>query len=231
MHNSCPPQSGSQPQDEHTFIGFDCAYRTLGWCVLGYNPRVLTRELRATGANALAQCLRDLFHLRAGGVEDVLGDKIDEFDQATRARQLAAGVRRILTAAAIDPATLAQATVIIERQPRKRKFGFTGSSVHDTNQTIEAQLVFYFSVMCPARCVYLISAGKKNRLACALLSEPRVKTYPARKKQSRRAYVHLASMFNFDAHPQAREFRHVKADRADACVQIIAAIFLCADNI
>jgi len=224
-------------QDEHTFIGFDCAYRTLGWCILGYNPRSLTRAIHESNAatngiatigattNGIAPCARDLFCLRAGGVEDVLGQKIDEVDHAERAIRLATTLRAIIPASIV-----ARSTVIIERQPRKRGRGFS-SAVHDTNQTVEAQLVFYFSAVCRARKVYLISAGKKNKVACALLREPPVTTYDARKKQSRRAYVRLAEHFNFDAHSRACDFPHVRADRADACVQIIAGIFLCAKSI
>ena len=219
--------------DEHLFIGFDCAYRTLGWCIIGYNPCALTEAARDCARNdcgkpycdRFKQCVRDLFHLRAGGVEDVLGQNIDEVDPSARAVRLLDTIRRI-----IPEDIIARSTVIIEKQPRKRGAGFC-TSVHDTNQTVEAQLVFYFSAIKPAHKVYLISAGKKNTFACTLLKEEHVKTYNARKKQSRRAYVCMAEHFNFSAHVGAQEFRHVKADRADACIQIIAAIFLCANNI
>jgi len=202
--------------DEYTFLGFDCAYRTLGWCVLGYNPR---------GAILCPQTLapRDVLALRAGGVEDVLGAPIENIAETERARRLAATVARIC--AGID---IARAIVVIERQPRKCR---ARRGVHDTNQTIEAQLVLYFSAIAPARAVHLISGSKKNALAQIILHEPRVATYAERKKQARRAYVHLATLFNFDAHPEARNYRRVRPDRADACVQIVATIFLCARNI
>jgi hypothetical protein len=211
--------------DEHLFIGFDCAYRTLGWCVLGYNPRALTNALRERNEGGLKSAMRNLFRLRAGGVEDVLGQKIDTLDPSERAKLLAATLDRI-----VPRDEIARATVIIEGQPRKRGVGFN-ASVRDTNQTVEAHLVFYFSVVRPAQRVYLISAGKKNKLACALLGEAHVKTYAARKMQSRRAYVRIAEHFNFSAHAEALNIKRVKADRADACVQIIAAIFLCTKNI
>lgn len=226
MHNS--------PDDEHVYIGFDCAYRTLGWCILGWNPHVIQdNDLIISGDSAqesntrsdivasLAACVkrnRSFLHLRAGGVEDVLGQNIDTVDAPTRARKLADTLNRIIPRDIIH-----RAHVIIERQPRKRgQFG----SVHDANQTIEAQLLFYFSAIYPAHMVELIHAKKKNQLACVVLGENPVKTYAARKNQSRRLYVHFARLFDFSADSNATNIKHVKADRADACVQIIAAIFL-----
>lgn len=213
--------------EEHLFIGFDCAYRTLGWCILGYNPRAVINCTDAEWRpDQLQSCLRNVFHLIGSGVEDVLGENIDGVDHSTRARRLIATLRRI-----IPPNIVSRAKVVIERQPRKRGRAFGNSAVHDSNQTIEAQLIYHFSVVCPAACVYLVSAGKKNRISCQLLNEERVGTYVERKKQTRRAFVRLAEHFNFDICPYARTYKHVRADQADACIQIIAAIFLCAKNI
>lgn len=213
----------SVSQDEYVFIGFDCAYRTLGWCILGYNPRTCANALHGLGD---LSCARNTFRLIGSGVEDVLGENIDDVDHSTRAKRLLATIRRIIP---FD--VIARATVVIERQPRKQGGGRFRSGVHDTNLTVEGQLVYHFSVVCPAQKVYLVSAGKKNKISCQLLNEERVLTYAQRKKQTRRAFVQLASVFNFDVCPYAGVLRHVKADQADACVQIIAAIFLCTKNI
>lgn len=245
--------------DEYTFIGFDCAYRTLGWCILGYNPRALTECLTTSPKNALnlETCARNLFHLRASGVVDVLGATIEEVDHSMRAVLLAQTLRSIIPADIIS-----RATVVIEKQPRKRGHQFAGAhagSVHDSNQTVEAQLVYHFSVLYPARRVYLVSPSKKNRLACSLLHEDHVTTYSARKKQSRRAFMRMAELFNFDVvasiiggkhrkkeaasvtsldlhimpvfDTSPKAIRHIKADQADACIQIVAAIILCPEYI
>lgn len=245
--------------DEYTFIGFDCAYRTLGWCILGYNPGALTECLTTSSTknsknvSELEMCARNLFHLRASGVVDVLGATIEEVDHSTRAILLAQTLRSIIPADIIS-----RATVIIEKQPRKlgRQFG---GSVHDSNQTVEAQLIYHFSVLYPARRVYLVSPNKKNQLACSLLHEDHVTTYSARKKQSRRAFMRMAELFNFDVvapiiggskketmssvgdldsdlRPRftsisSKAIRHIKADQADACIQIVAAIILCPEYI
>lgn len=257
--------------DEYTFIGFDCAYRTLGWCILGYNPRALTECLTTSpttssttsstksskNVSKLEMCARNLFHLRASGVVDVLGATIEEVDHSTRAILLAQTLRSIIPADIIS-----RATVIIEKQPRKLGRQFAGAhtgSVHDSNQTVEAQLIYHFSVLYPARRVYLVSPNKKNQLACSLLHEDHVTTYSARKKQSRRAFMRMAELFNFDVvapiiggskketmssvgdldsdlRPRftsisSKAIRHIKADQADACIQIVAAIILCPEYI
>ena len=36
--------------DDYTFIGFDCAYRTLGWAILGFNPCSVAEKLRRVSA-------------------------------------------------------------------------------------------------------------------------------------------------------------------------------------
>lgn len=211
-----------ETDDEFTFIGFDCAYRTLGWCVMGYNPSLLITELSRESAPR-AQCARNLFHLIGSGVIDVLGGNIETFGCAERAIKLNEAITGLIPAHVV-----ARSVVVIERQPRKRMHG---GGVHDANQTIEAQLVYHYSVVQRAHGVYLISAAKKNKISAQILCEEPARTYATRKKQTRNAYTKLLSVYNFDAHSGARVLRHIKADLADACMQIFAAIFLCAKDI
>lgn len=202
--------------DEFVFVGFDCAYRTLGWCVMSYNPASFAFPF-------VVARTRNLLRLIGSGVIDVLGDNIDAFDCGERAAKLHETLVKL-----VSPALAARAIVIIERQPRKR---MRGGGVHDTNQTIESQIVYHFSTICKARGVYLISATKKNQISAQILHELPAQTYATRKKQTRRAYEHLSRAFNFDAHVGNCVMRHIKPDQADACLQIIAAIFLCTKDI
>lgn len=200
------------------FIGFDCALRTLGWTILGYTPSIITRNIDGM-RNA-----RDVIHLFGSGVYDTLGDNIDNVSDYERARMLAHALDSIVP----PDFPVSRAYVIIERQPRKR--GMFGS-VRAATSCVESQIVYHFSVVRPAHYVYLISAGKKNHIARTLLHESVARTYAERKKQTRRAFVHLAGIFNFDACANRANVKRVRADMADACLQIIAAIFICARDI
>jgi len=228
-----------QGKDETIFISFDCAYRTLGWCILGYNPQRALRD--PCYGNA-----RDLFRVIDGGVEDVLGTEIVNVTHRERARLLGATLDRIIPRELVE-----NAIVIIEHQPRQQSVRGVGT-VRGDNQAVEAQLVMYFTVHAVARGVYLVAPKKKDTISSAILHEPIGKTYAERKKQSRRAYVQLASVFNFDvclarlapiavddvgngkkrARRVARSpLSFLKADQSDACLQIFAALFLCAKSI
>jgi hypothetical protein len=157
-------------------------------------------------------------------VYDVLGANIDSISDSERARLLA----RALDSIVPRDFPISRAYVIVERQPRKRgAFG----SVRVATSCVESQIVYHFSVTRPAQYVYLISAGKKNHIARELLHESIARTYAERKKQTRRAFVHLARIFNFDACANRFDFKHIRADMADACLQIVAAIFICARDI
>jgi hypothetical protein len=204
--------------DERIFIGFDCAYRSLGWCILGFNPERALRD----------RDWRNLFRLIAGGVEDVLGEPIADVSHDQRAIRMHACITRITR---IIPADIVRrATIVIEHQPRRQSVRGCGN-VHGDNQAVEAQLIFYFSTIMRAERVFLIDPKKKDIISSVILHEERATKYAERKKQSRRAYVRLAEDFNFAAHPGARDFKHLKADRSDACIQIFAAVFLCPQNI
>jgi hypothetical protein len=203
---------------EFLFVGFDCAYRTLGWCILGYNPRAIDDS-------------REIFHLYNSGVADVLEgcETIAHVAPMMRARKLASAIAQIIP----RDFPIDHAHVIIEKQPRKTGRGIIRGTSCETNQNVEAQLLYHFAVTQVARSVYLVSPVQKNKVARALLREEIAKTYAERKKQVRRAFLKFAQLFNFsenaDAHPLL--FRNVRADMADACVQIIAAILLCAKDI
>lgn len=203
------------------FVGIDCAYRSLGWSVVVFNP------------NCCAASSRDIFTFVDGGVVDTLGGKsIADVAVGDRARALHATFEMIFAVARDASAAGAAICVIIEKQPRG--VGLAGAGVHDTNQTIEAQGIFYFSAIRGLR-VYAISPKKKNKAACAILAEDAVKTYAARKMQSRRAFARLAEAYNFGARAAkvvgAVSARNTPDDLADSCLQIIAAVFLCARDI
>lgn len=198
---------------EHLFIGFDCAFRTLGYSILAYNPRELMPNAR------------DVLRLVACGVCDILGENIDAVDASERARRFARAMDEIVPASI----PVAHATVVIEHQPRK--LARAHANAREACASVESFLVYHFSVVRPAARVFLIGASKKNVIARALLGEDVARTYAERKKQTRRAFVHLARFFNFDVCARANDVKHVSADLADSCIQILAAIFLCAHEI
>ncbi|MFA5767753.1 MAG: hypothetical protein WC919_07595 [Candidatus Paceibacterota bacterium] len=206
------------------FVGFDCALRTLGWSILGYTPSIITAN-RDKSTSALRNA-RDVIQLFGSGVYDVLGANIDSTSDSDRARALARALDNIIP----RDFPISRAYVIIERQPRKRN-AFCGGAVRTATACVESQLVYHFSVTRAAKYVYLISAGKKNHIARELLHEPMARTYAERKKQTRRAFVHLAGVFNFDTCANRLDYKHIRADMADACLQIVAAIFICARDI
>lgn len=191
--------------DEFTFIGFDCGYRSLGWTILGYNPH--------------ADDLRKVYVFRAGGVVDTIGRCIAD----TSLRERADALARVLDL--ISSLTdVTRSIVIIEKQPHGH-----GKGVN--NYVIESQIIYHFSRVARASCVHIIHAKYKNMIAERLLRENRATSYAERKKQSRRAFSSMAEHFDFDACTYARDIRRVRADLADSCMQIIAAIVLHADNI
>lgn len=210
-------------QDEHIFIGFDCAYRTLGWCILGFNPAQTAEKMREACAN-LPQVPREIpwfnmFRLIGKGVEDVLGAKIKDVDRVTRARLLADTITRI-----IPRDIVARSVVIIEEQLRAQML--RGSfRVAGGNADIEAQLLMYFTAVAPARKVILINSKVKKRymeelgLSSAGLAQG--KRYDANKCNSCKAFGMVAAQFNFGDVGST-----VIADEADACIQILATIFL-----
>lgn len=200
------------PSDcDFLFIGFDCALRTLGWAILGYNPSIRTN---------LERC-RELYQLFGAGVVDVLGENVESVRESERARRLALKLDEIIG----RDFPIEKAYVIIERQPRKRS---AQGAIRTATACVESQLVYHFSVLRRAKSVYLISAGKKNRVARALLDEPVARTYSERKKQTRRAFARMATLFDFAC---PHDFRHIRPDMADAFMQILGAIFICANDI
>lgn len=247
--------SDVQMLPDYIFISIDCAYRSLGWCILRFAPNEIMRVAKP-GEN-----IKNLLQFINGDVVDVLDGKlIEDVDVMTRARALHALFTKIHKEAtdyiAANP-TLQRPRIItvIEHQPRH--------NVHDTNQAVEAQTAYHFTIVNPVDQVYLVNPSLKNKIACRLLNEAKVKTYPARKAQSRRAFVRLSEIFNFDARlarfapatasasdaetsasdvaaSGARKkkrtkktgsapsitYKNTKADLADAYMQIIATIFI-----
>jgi hypothetical protein len=209
--------------DEHIFISFDCAYRTLGWCILGFNPTRTIIKLREFGAN-LPQIPRDIpwfnmFHLIGKGVEDVLGAKIKDVNRVNRAKLLADTIARI-----IPRKIIARATIVIEEQLRAQMLR-GGFRVAGGNADIEAQLLMYFTAVEPARKIILINSKIKKKymeeLGLSSANLPYNKRYDANKCNSCKAFGMISTQFNF-----GDVGKTVIADEADACIQILATIFL-----
>lgn len=211
-------------QFEHIFIGFDCAYRSLGWCILGFNPAQTIANLHNFTAQTKEMPWFNMFRLIGKGVEDVLGKKIKEVDRITRAKLLADTIDRI-----IPRDLISRATIIIEEQLRAQQLRGT-FRVAGGNADIEAQLIMYFTAVNRARKIILISSKAKKKYmeglglsSANLLAKER---YAANKCNSCTAFGMIAKHFNF-----GNVGKSVIADEADACIQILATIFLHPEDI
>jgi len=193
------------------FISFDCAYRTLGWCIVSFNPADTLARMRAS-ENPREE-LRGLFKILGGGVEDVLGAKIEDVSHSDRARLLMRTLERIMPPADV----VSRATIIIEHQPRFQCLRGRGS-VRGDNQAIEAQLVMYFTAAVPARRIFLIDPKDKDRISRIIVppESGAAETYAVRKKRSRLAFAAM--------NQTPGQTRGISADQSDAYLQIIAAI-------
>jgi hypothetical protein len=192
--------------DEFIFIGFDCAYRSLGWSILGYNPH--------------APLLRDIYCFHAGGVVDVIGKLIATVTVQERASALARVLDQITSMVCI-----ARTIIVIEEQPHNGKKSAN-------NYAIESQIIYHYTRVAVARSIHTIHALRKNVMSRAILHEPVARNYRERKNQARRALVHMIALFNFDAlHRDRRDYAHIRADLADSCMQIIALIAFYAQDI
>jgi hypothetical protein len=189
--------------DEFIFIGFDCAYRTLGWSILGYNPH--------------ATSLRNVYCFRAGGVVDVIGKIIASVTVQERARALANVLDQITKMVRIE-----RAIIVIEEQPHNGKKSAN-------NFAIESQILYHYTRAAVARSIHTIHGSRKNVISRAILHEPLAHNYRERKNQSRRAFVRMISLFDFDI--IQHNYAKIRVDLADSCMQIIATIAFYAQDI
>lgn len=177
-------------------ISFDCAYRTLGWCIL---------EITRATANAV---------IVASGVTDVLGEKITNTTCAQRANCLGA-----FLAAVASEEYVANAIVLVEEQPHSQ-------SMHVDNKVIEAQIMFYYTCVRRALAVYTMKPRKKSLLAEIVLGEPRARVYAERKKQTRRLFARICTSGGCTGGATQQDvYTHTRADLADALAQALAFVF------
>jgi len=185
----------------YRILSFDCAYRTLGWCVLEYDP---AGALAALADGRLGD-VHKVIRMTHGGIIDTLGGRtVRSTGDVDRARALRAAL------GTLPPGPFA--AVIIEKQPGRIR-GKRGCS-----QAVEAQLVYHYAAATAdsAAQIVLVHPREKNALATRIVGPIAVNSYAERKRQTVAALRRLSELF---------DFRAGRADLADAVLQALARIF------
>ncbi len=179
------------------YLSWDCANRTLAYCLI-----------RIEG---------NQYEILGGQVADILGQKVQEVDEHTRAKRLA----EWLAASPVSIDKIPAGTiVIIEKQPQR--LGKWGGATTYCSTAVANQLLFYYS----AGPCHFIDPKEKNKIALTpeLLFVDDPKAPEHRRKTARKQHTTANLRYLMDNFPC--QLPQIKASLlnhlADATLQAIA---------
>ena len=200
-----------------TYLSFDCGFRTLAYCHLTINTRIISdlRTCESLPVTACRNTLRSFITIHKCGVIDVTnGVKLAGITEQNKIRMLKKALTDLTSEIVLTPTT----TVVIERQP-VRIFGRANTTNHNS-RAVASCLMYHFADY-P---ITLANSADKNKLHLTPYARIGDKYYSGK----RLAVMNLKALFAVFRceHALVGIKNAVMDDFADSIMQVIAIIKL-----
>ncbi len=179
------------------YLSWDCANRTLAYCLI-----------KIEGSQ---------YEILDGQVVDILGQKVDEVDEHTRAKRLADWLALApISADKIPAGTI----VIIEKQPQR--LGRWGGATTYCSTAVANQLLFYY---CKSPC-HFIDPKEKNKIALTpelvFVDDPKAPEHRRKTARKQHATANLQHIIDTCPCKLPQIKKSLMNHLADAAIQAIA---------